>query len=63
MRLLEIYDPKPTQNSTERGAGYGMRSDFPVSFPANISDTCQQDPLSRPVLRPHLCPPGLPPFP
>lgn len=32
MRLLEIYDPKPAQNSTERGAGYGMtvRSGFPI---------------------------------
>lgn len=65
MRLPEIYNPKPAQNSTERGAGYRMkvRSSFPVSFLANISDRSLQDPQSQPGLKPHLCPPEPPPFP
>lgn len=60
MRLSEIYDPEPAQNSTERGARYGtkVRSSFPVEFATDISETSQQDSPVRVVLRPHLCPLG-----
>lgn len=46
MRLSEIYDPEPAQNSTERGARYGtkVRSSSPVEFATDISETSQQDP-------------------
>lgn len=61
MRLSEIYDPEPAQNSTERGARYGtkVRSSFPVEFATDISETSQQDPRSGPSSGPTSAPSGL----